>query len=129
MVVVFASLLVVFFERTSANSNIRTLGDALWWASETVSTVGYGDYYPVTTGGKIVAVALFVNGIALLSAVTATIAARVLENNDDEDDEPPVTLNDLNERLAAIEAAIAALSDTRSAFAADAGEDRPGSAG
>ena len=66
MVLVVASIVEYGFESRAANGNIRTLVDAFWWSTETVSTVGYGDYFPVTMGGRIVAVVLFVNGIALL---------------------------------------------------------------
>lgn len=71
-----SAILVVFFELKSPDSNIRTLGNAIWWVGETVSTVGYGDYYPVTIGGRIVAGALFINGVALLSVITAGLAQK-----------------------------------------------------
>jgi voltage-gated potassium channel len=61
-------------EREAENGNIKGFGDALWWAATTVTTVGYGDRYPTTVGGRLVAVALMVAGIALLGVVTATIA-------------------------------------------------------
>jgi voltage-gated potassium channel len=70
------AILVVYFELKVPNSNIRSFGDALWWVGETVSTVGYGDYYPVTIGGRLVAGALFINGVALLSVITAGLAQR-----------------------------------------------------
>ncbi len=52
-----ASLAVLDAERASPEANIRTFGDALWWAATTVTTVGYGDRFPTTTEGRIVAVA------------------------------------------------------------------------
>lgn len=70
------AILVVFFELKAPNSNIRSFGDALWWVGETVSTVGYGDFYPVTIGGRLVAGMLFINGVALLSVITAGMAQR-----------------------------------------------------
>lgn len=76
LVLVFAAVAVVYFERGAPNSNITTVGEGLWWGGETVSTVGYGDYYPVTVGGRIVAGVLFVNGVALLSIITAGLAQR-----------------------------------------------------
>lgn len=113
LVIVISSIFVLIYERSSPNGNIKTMGDAVWWAAETVSTVGYGDYYPVTIGGKLVAIVLMVNGIALLSAVTATIAARVLENDDQAADggeaEAVITLSELNQRLRTIESQLAAL--------------------
>ena len=62
-------------ERGAPGANIETPGEALWWAATTVTTVGYGDVYPVTTTGRIVAVASMVVGIALIGSVTATVAA------------------------------------------------------
>lgn len=105
LVVVLATALEIIFERQAPGSNIRTVGDALWWASETLSTVGYGDFYPVTVQGRLVAVALFINGIALLSAVTATIASKILEGGEEAADqtEPDVTLVAMNSRLINIE--------------------------
>jgi len=62
-------------ERGAEDANIVSLQDALWWAASTVTTVGYGDRYPTTGLGRIIAVALMVVGIALLGVVTATVAA------------------------------------------------------
>ncbi|GGO84149.1 hypothetical protein GCM10011584_01020 [Nocardioides phosphati] len=62
-------------EHDAPGANIRTIGDALWWAATTVATVGYGDRYPVTTEGRFVAVALMLVGIALIGSITAAVAA------------------------------------------------------
>lgn len=109
LTLVVSAVLVTMFERNAAGSNIHSLGDALWWTTETVSTVGYGDYYPVTVAGRIVAVALFVNGIALLSAVTATISAKVLDYDDSTGKDTGVTLGDIHQRLANIEVQLGSL--------------------
>ena len=69
------ALAVLDAEQDAKGANITTLGDALWWATTTVMTVGYGERYPVTTTGRVVAGGLMVVGIALIGAVTATIAA------------------------------------------------------
>jgi voltage-gated potassium channel len=75
MAVVLGSVAILDVEQDAADANITTYGDALWWAATTVTTVGYGDRYPVTGAGRFVAVALMVAGIALVGAVTASIAA------------------------------------------------------
>ncbi len=62
-------------ERRSENANITSLPDALWWAATTITTVGYGDRYPTTAVGRLVAVVLMLFGIALLGVVTASVAA------------------------------------------------------
>lgn len=71
----FGSLAVLDVERNAPGSNIKTLGDALWWSFATMTTVGYGDMAPVTGAGRLLAVGLMLSGIALLGVVTANIAA------------------------------------------------------
>jgi voltage-gated potassium channel len=75
LVCLIAALAVLDVERDAPGANIVTVPDALWWSMATVSTVGYGDRYPVTGTGRIVATALMITGIALLGVVTATIAS------------------------------------------------------
>lgn len=78
--VIFSSAaLVSLFEREDPSSEIKTFGEAVWWAIVTIATVGYGDLVPKTTGGRIVAVGTIVSGVALLSIVTATIASVFVE--------------------------------------------------
>jgi voltage-gated potassium channel len=74
-----ASLAVLDAERANPDASITTFPDALWWTMTTISTVGYGDRYPVTWQGRLVAVSLMVAGIALLGTVTASIAAWFVE--------------------------------------------------
>jgi voltage-gated potassium channel len=71
--------IVYFYEHRAAGANIHTYGNALWWGMETVSTVGYGDYTPVTVGGRLTAVALMVLAFAVLAVITAQIASRFIE--------------------------------------------------
>lgn len=66
-------------ERDADGANITTFGDALWWAATTVTTVGYGDRFPVTTTGRCVAVVLMLVGIGLVGCVTASIATWLLD--------------------------------------------------
>lgn len=73
---VFVSALAVFdVERHAPGATIVSFGDALWWAMETITTVGYGDLTPVTEAGRLIAVGVMVGGIALLGVVTATLAS------------------------------------------------------
>ncbi len=74
-----AALAVLDVERSDPNANITDFGDAMWWAVTTMTTVGYGDRYPVTGVGRLVAFALMVGGIALLGTVTATLASWLVE--------------------------------------------------
>lgn len=74
LLVVMASLSILQFENAD-NSNIRTAEDALWWAMTTVTTVGYGDRYPVTTEGRAVAVVLMCAGVGLFGTFSGLLAA------------------------------------------------------
>jgi voltage-gated potassium channel len=74
-----ASLAVLEAERSHPGANIQSFGDSIWWVMTTLSTVGYGDHYPVTASGRAVAVALMVVGVALLGVVTATLASWLIE--------------------------------------------------
>lgn len=66
-------------EQDADGSNIRNFGDALWWAVVTLTTVGYGDHYPVTFIGRCVAVVLMVGGLGLVGVIAAAIASWLVE--------------------------------------------------
>lgn len=80
LVAFVAALTVLSVERGRPGANIEDIGDALWWAAETMTTVGYGDVFPVTPWGRIVAVGLMICGIGLLGTVTATLASWLVEH-------------------------------------------------
>ena len=65
---------MLLFESAADNANIKTAGDALWWAYVTITTVGYGDRYPVTTPGRIIGVMLLTAGVGLYGVLTAYLA-------------------------------------------------------
>jgi len=68
-------------EHTRPEATIHSLSDALWWAVSTITTVGYGDKYPVTPEGKAVALTLMLVGIAIFGLVTATLASLFVERD------------------------------------------------
>lgn len=74
ILVITSSTLILHFE-TLPNSNIHTAEEAMWWAFSTMTTVGYGDYYPVSTGGRVVAILLMIAGVGLFGAFSAALAA------------------------------------------------------
>ncbi|MGL5826461.1 MAG: potassium channel family protein [Nocardioides sp.] len=78
-------------EQDAPGANIVTIGDALWWATTTVTTVGYGDTFPVTTTGRFLAGAVMFIGIALIGATTATFAAWIVEQLPPSRSQPPPT--------------------------------------
>lgn len=71
--VVFGSIAVLHFEKPP-DANIKTAQDALWWSCTTITTVGYGDRYPVTPEGRVVGVLLMVLGVGLFGALAGIIA-------------------------------------------------------
>lgn len=79
LLVLIGALAVTEAEAGQPDAHIRTFSDGLWWALTTITTVGYGDLYPITSTGRFVAAALMLAGIALLGVVTATIASWLVE--------------------------------------------------
>lgn len=79
MILFVASLAILEAERGRDGSNIESFGDALWWTATTVTTVGYGDRFPVTGTGRAIAAGLMLSGIALIGVVTATFASWLIE--------------------------------------------------
>ncbi|MBN9620591.1 MAG: two pore domain potassium channel family protein [Actinobacteria bacterium] len=99
-----ASLAVLDAERGHHGANITTFGDALWWSVTTVTTVGYGDRYPVTTEGRFVAVGLMLGGVALIGVVTATVASWLVDRvRAVTEDEQAATRADIERLTAEIE--------------------------
>ncbi|MGP3962634.1 potassium channel family protein [Nonomuraea sp. 3N208] len=76
---VVGSIAVLEVERDNPDGNIKTIGDAIWWSLTTMTTVGYGDRFPVTPEGRLVASGLMIAGIALAGVVTAAIASWFVE--------------------------------------------------
>ena len=107
LVITFGAVLVLEAERNYPGSNIKTYGEAVWWACVTVTTVGYGDYTPVSPTGRAIATLMLFNGVAIISVITATISSRFVSNPGE--GELPVTLDLVDERLQRIEAALEAL--------------------
>jgi voltage-gated potassium channel len=107
LLVVAAGGLVLDAERGAQAANITSAADALWWGATTVTTVGYGDRFPVTGEGRVVAVALMVAGIALLGVVTASIAATFVRRLDPASEPevqgPSPAFGDLSEVLARLD--------------------------
>ncbi|MDI5964657.1 potassium channel family protein [Streptomyces sp. SL13] len=70
-----ASLAVYQVEHAAPGATIRSYGDAVWWACSTLTAVGYGDVFPVTTRGRVIGVAVMLTGLGLLGAVMGTFSS------------------------------------------------------
>ena len=74
LLVIFSAIGILQVEN-APNSNIKTAEDAIWWAYVTITTVGYGDKFPVTTEGRIIAAVLMTAGVGLFGTFTAYVAS------------------------------------------------------
>lgn len=74
LMVIFSAIAILQVENDS-NSNIKTAEDAIWWAYVTITTVGYGDKYPVTTEGRVIAALLMTTGVGLFGTFTGFLAS------------------------------------------------------
>lgn len=83
LTILVSGLAVLDAERGSAGP-IQSYAEALWWSFVTITTVGYGDYTPVTATGRVVAAVLMIGGISLIGVVTATLASWIVEKVSDE---------------------------------------------
>ena len=88
--------------------DVRNLGDGIWWALVTITTVGYGDITPLTTLGRVVASSLMLLGLGLIATITAIVSAKFIQNfvdhhtNDDvleKLDEMQLELDDIKKKL------------------------------
>jgi len=88
VVLEFGSMIVLGFEANAPGANITTGGDALWWAFVSITTVGYGDKYPITPGGRTSAVFVLAAGVGLFGVLSGYLANFFLSpaKTDDEDE-------------------------------------------
>ena len=89
VVLVVASIVVLAFESGSADANIKTGGDALWWAIVTMTTVGYGDKFPLTMGGRITAIFVMFMGVGIIGALASILASFLVAPSEPEPAEEP----------------------------------------
>ena len=84
LIAYIAAVQITITERDVPTSNIKSFGDGLWWAVTTVTTVGYGDKFPTTSMGRVLAVGLMLVGISLMGVITASVAAWFVKMSQDE---------------------------------------------
>ena len=75
IVLATGSVLVLQFESQSPHANIKSGWDALWYSIVTITTVGYGDRYPVTMGGRIAAIFIMLMGVGIIGALASILAS------------------------------------------------------
>ncbi|WP_285032059.1 potassium channel family protein [Mycolicibacterium sp. lyk4-40-TYG-92] len=104
LLVYVGALAVYEAERGAPDAHITSFGLAVWWAMTTITTVGYGDMYPVTTTGRVMASLMMIGGISLVGSITATIASWIVQSvSDDDKQQDAVTaahIEDLRDEIA-----------------------------
>jgi len=105
LIVWVGGLMVLNAERGAPNAEIVTFSDAIWWGFETITTVGYGDFVPVTSMGRFLAVLIMFVGIGVLSTVTATVAASLARGKS----APPDPATEVLSELAELKTMVASL--------------------
>lgn len=74
-ILTFASVIILIVESGTEGANIETAEQAIWWALVTISTVGYGDYYPVSTAGHIIGGIVIVSGVSFFGVISGYMAS------------------------------------------------------
>jgi voltage-gated potassium channel len=100
LVIMFGSFSVYAFEARAPNANIKSGGDAAWWSLVTITTVGYGDRFPTSTGGRLVGIITMIFGIGLFGVFTSVLAANFLAPPKQEESETPATRGDVEQLMA-----------------------------
>jgi len=109
--VIFAAIAILYVE-VYPESNIKTAQDAIWWAMATVTTVGYGDKYPVSVEGQIIAAFLMITGLGLFSTFTGYVSSFFVEEEIEEQDEEDEERDEqVKQRLDRIEALLLELKE------------------
>ncbi|HEX5709881.1 MAG TPA: ion transporter [Sulfuricurvum sp.] len=83
IMIMVSSVLIYVMEANNPDSKINTLFDAVYWSVVTIFTVGYGDFVPVTDGGRVVAMMIIVSGIAVISFATSIVVSAFTEKLDE----------------------------------------------
>ncbi len=118
------SILVLEFESRSSDGNIKTGGEAIWWGLVTITTVGYGDFFPTTMMGRITGIFVMFSGIGIIGALASILASLLVAPSTPEEPAPapiapepapPVAADAIATELALLRAEIAELREALAA--------------
>ena len=104
MVMLFGSMGILAAEVRAPDSNIKTGGDAIWWSLVTITTVGYGDRFPVSPTGRLVGILTMLVGIGLFGVLTSVLASKFLEPKEAGSAEANATRADVDQVLSELKA-------------------------
>ncbi len=111
LIIIISAVTVLQVERSVEGANIHELRDAIWWAFVTITTVGFGDFFPVSVVGRIVSALLMTVGVGLFASLTGAIVANTLVRDDDkkEEDRTRQEISLLMEKVDALHAEVGEL--------------------
>jgi voltage-gated potassium channel len=102
IVLTVAGVLVLQFESASPDAKITTGKDALWYSMVTITTVGYGDYFPVTPGGRITATFIMVAGVGIIGALASILASLLVGSSPEPEEETAGLAPTIEQEMAGI---------------------------
>lgn len=119
VVLALTSVLVLQFESQSPEASIRTGWDAFWYSIVTITTVGYGDYYPVTVGGRITAMFIMSAGIGIIGVLASLMSSLLVGSQPDSMDEEISNIATVDSEVAAIKNELAEMRHLLEKIASD----------
>jgi voltage-gated potassium channel len=115
LILEFGGLVMLWVEEKVPEANITSASDAVWYVYVTITTVGYGDQYPVSDSGRILGALIMTIGVGLFGTITAFLANAFIEPDDDEDDQQMSTaFRDLSEQMGEIKSMLLAYEQSNS---------------
>ncbi|MCG3142306.1 MAG: hypothetical protein HDKAJFGB_03743 [Anaerolineae bacterium] len=111
LVITIGSIMVLFFESQSPDANIQDGGDAVWWCFVTITTVGYGDRFPVTEGGRFTGVFIMAAGVGVIGALASILASILVPQPKEPEPQAPqsISASAVEQELAAMKKELGAL--------------------
>ena len=124
IVITVGSVMIVWVEADAPGAKITTGADAMWWSLVTVSTVGYGDEYPVTAWGRVIGVFMISVGVALFTTITSYLASNFTDRGAKQQRDQQIAL--IKQNAANLEAMIERMASLEEQIAEKEGIEDPG---